>query len=312
MLQTACGAAPGPHGPNAPTDYNVVLVTLDGVRWQEFFGGMDPLLAPNASPEPLFAHFRRRLAPRGALYGNPAANSEMNTSNLANASLAGYTSIFAEVEQGCATNFCAQIAVPTFLDRLRDELQIPREDLAVFATWPKVALAVTGRGDVAEVRVGSDMPPWGHQLMDVTFEMDRGTVAHGFEYLIQHSPRFFYLALLDSDRYGHQGNYPLYAEVLRAYDRLLVKLLDRIDAGGRKTALIITTDHGRGLWDQWTEHGPHTPAAARVWAFVMLPTDAAELALEAPDARAFNHHDVRYTIEALFGLSAPSTGFIRR
>jgi hypothetical protein len=322
LLASACGEGPLARGENAPTDYNVILVTLDGVRWEELFGGMDPMLSPRASPAPLFAEFHRRIAPRGRLYGSPFAHSEMQTATVANASLPGYSSIFAETHQSCLTNFCSRISVPTFLDRLHDELFIPRDELAVFASWPKLSLAVTGRDDVAVVKAGGyDLSGAGEhperELLEEDFEMDRGTVLEGFDYLARRSPRFLYLSLLDSDRFGHQANYDRYVKVLRAYDRLLVKLVARLDAAGaagRKTALIITTDHGRGLWDQWSEHGPQTPASSRVWAFAMLPADATELSLEKPDARVFNHHDVRYSIETLFGLSTADhhTGFIRR
>jgi hypothetical protein len=317
-LAAACGPpSPESYNPNAATDYKVVLVTLDGVRWQEFFNGSDPLLTPNATK--LFPLFWDKLASRGKVYGDPSTGSRLNVATMSNASLPGYTSIFAEVDQGCLTNFCKRVTVPTFLDRLSDELSLPQDQLAVFASWPKLRLAVTGRDEVALVHAGdhdlsNEATHPQRALLEDTLEHDRGTVLHGFQYLADHQPRFFYLSLLDSDRFGHQNNYPRYVEVLGTYDRLLSELADRLDS---KTALIITTDHGRGLWDQWQDHGPQTPSSGRVWAFVMLPPDATELSLTDPKARAFTHHDIRYTIETLFGLSTKSsarfsTGFIER
>jgi len=157
-------------------------------------------------------------------------------------------------------------------------------------------------------------------LIEPSFDFDHGTAVAGVEYLDEHHPRFLHLALLDSDRYGHLNQYQRYVEVLGAYDRVLGELVAFLDASGeygRRTALVVTTDHGRGLWDQWADHGPQIPASANVWAFVMLPRDAAELSPVARDARHFNHHDVRYTIETVFGLSTRSsahfsTGFVTR
>lgn len=321
---TACGPGVDSYLPNQPTGYNVILVTLDGVRWQEFFRDSDPLLAPTVTP--LFPLVRGKLMPRGQAYGNPYAHSEMATTTIANASLPGYMSIFSEKDHGCLNNFCGRIREPTFVDRLHDELDFAPADLTVFASWPKLALAVTGRDDVAQVTAG-DYEGLGdfaahpeHALLEDTLEFDNGTVLEGFRYLSEHNPRFLYLSFLDSDRYAHQNRYDRYLDVLGTYDRLLSTLIDRLDqkgAYGENTALIIATDHGRGNADQWTEHGPHAPASHLVWAYVMLPKAATGLALVDPSSRNFTHHDIRYTIETLLGLSTrsssgASTGFIEK
>ncbi len=321
-LGMACGEPRPQYGENTPTDYNVVLVTFDGVRWQELFAGTDELLS--GEQQALFPTFWSKIAPRGVVYGDPRTGSAMTVSTAANASLPGYTSIYAEVDQGCLTNSCGRITVPTFVDRLKDELSLPQEQLAVFAAWPKLKLAVTGRDDVAVVHAADfdlsaekehPMAP----MLEESLEFDRGPLLDGFKYLKEQHPRFLHLSFLDSDRYGHQANYTRYAQVLATYDRLLGKLVDLLDASGeygQKTALIITTDHGRGQWDQWSEHGPHVPASARVWSFVMLPPGANDFSLEEPTARSFEHHDVRYTVETLFGLSVKrsahhGSGFLR-
>lgn len=316
-----CGETPETWAPNSPKPYNVILVTLDGVRWVEFFAGSDPMLTPNATK--LFPLFHQKLEARGQAYGDPASNSVMTVGNSANASLPGYMSLFAEREQSCLTNYCKRTTVPTFLDRLNDELGFNASDVAVFASWSKVRRAVTGRDDVATIQTGGfdlsgETTHPDRELLDDAFETDRGTVLNGFAYLREVRPRFLYLSFLDSDRRGHQKRYDEYVATLNAYDRLLGALIDRLDAAGdygRKTALVVTTDHGRGVWDQWNEHGPQIPASADVWAFVMLPPDSAEFSLVRRDARTFSHHDVRYTIETLFGLGTRSgcgfsTGFI--
>lgn len=329
LLLAACGETPSEvsNGLDAPTPYNVVLVTLDGVRWQELFGGTDPLLT--AHPAPIFNGFWSAIAPRGQVYGNQRANSRMRVTNIANASLPGYTSIYALRNPGCVTNFCGKVKVPTFVDRLKDELGVPKSGIAVFASWSKMKLAVTSRDDVAVVEIGPGAPhdderdfrhPEGFELpaeKDRVLEFDRLTAPKAFAYLERERPRYLHIAMLDSDRFAHQKRYGKYVETLEAYDRMLVELVTRLDAlgeYGRNTALIITTDHGRGIWGEWGEHGPHVPASARVWAFVMLPPNAAsELTLEASGARDFSHDDIRLTTEALLGLGVPvhaSRGFI--
>jgi len=309
IAAAACGGRTPAPGPNAPTGHSVVLVTLDGVRWQELFLGEDPVLA--REPKPVFERFWAELAPRGQVYGDPARGEEMRVATGTNASLPAYMSIYADEPQGCATNSCGRIGVKTLVDRLRDELGFSREEVQVIAAWDKLKLAVSARDDVAAVQAGEvhaqgEGGPLEQALIAEGYEFDRLPVLAARQ-LLPERPRFFHLALWDSDRYGHQGDYGRYLKVLRAYDRLLVEIAGALD---ENTALVVTTDHGRGPADQWSEHGPHFPGSARAWAFV-LPPRSARFTLEPPAARRFDHHDVRYTIEVLFGLGTPgSTGFV--
>ena len=60
-------AKPAANGATA----NIIIVTLDGMRWQEVFGGFDPMLATEASggvrnPVPPAQRLRRDSPPRKA------------------------------------------------------------------------------------------------------------------------------------------------------------------------------------------------------------------------------------------------------
>src|SRR5262245_4011023 len=72
---SACGVREVTYRPNAPTGHSVVLVTLDGVRWQELFAGQDPLLDREGAP--VFTRFWAELAPLGRVYGDPRVGDEM-------------------------------------------------------------------------------------------------------------------------------------------------------------------------------------------------------------------------------------------
>lgn len=302
LCAAACGAPEPTYRENAPTGFNVVLVTFDGLRWQELFEGADPVLTRDGAP--VFERFWSELAPRGRVYGDPRNGEELRVATASNASLPGYMSIYGETAQGCLTNHCGTITVPTFVDRLHDELQLAPKEVEVQSSWSKLLLAVTSRDDVVSMHLPGAVPLPPGAAVDDAFDFDRGTAVAALDAMSTRKPRFLHLAFLDSDRYAHQGDYARYLSVLRAYDRLLVEISQRLD---EKTALVVTTDHGRGVWDQWSEHGPQVPASARVWAYVKLPVAAAGLTLVEPRARRFDHHDVRYTIETLFGLSTTST-----
>jgi hypothetical protein len=101
----AC-AAPGAVGRGA----SVVLVTIDGVRWQEIFRGADEQLLPRdptnqnarvareAFWRPTVSERRRTLTPflsgtvaaRGQLYGNVDGGGEMRVTNAFKISYPGY------------------------------------------------------------------------------------------------------------------------------------------------------------------------------------------------------------------------------
>jgi len=100
----------------APAERNVILVTIDGVRMQEIFGGMDPVLAnapdadsgiyeadvtkgrywrdtPEARREALMPFFWKTLAPAGMVLGNQAKGSKVTVRNDQWFSYPGYSEI---------------------------------------------------------------------------------------------------------------------------------------------------------------------------------------------------------------------------
>jgi hypothetical protein len=141
---------------------------------------------------------------------------------------------------------------------------------------------------------------------------DRYTWSQAMRYLRLHRPRFLYIGLGDTDEYGHRQEYEKYVEALGENDQRLLQLkelLSSLGDYGRRTAVILTTDHGRGPADQWGWHGtPLFPGANRIFLHLHLPTAGSKtfeaLAVETTAAR---HADLRPTMEQLFGL-APIQG----
>ncbi len=93
---------------------NVVLVTLDGLRWQEVFAGADETLldkeaggvkdlaalqerfwreSPEARREALLPFFWSTLATQGVVFGNPEADSRALVTNGLNFSYPGYSEL---------------------------------------------------------------------------------------------------------------------------------------------------------------------------------------------------------------------------
>ena len=95
-----------------PRTHNVILVTLDGVRTQEIFGGLDETIAehdaqqiysdiatmrvrfgaatPQARREALLPQFWKTLAPKGMVFGNAAHGNHLRSENRVLWSAPGY------------------------------------------------------------------------------------------------------------------------------------------------------------------------------------------------------------------------------
>lgn len=258
---------------------NVVLVTLDGVRWQDILDNKPDAFLRDGDKAPTFPGFWTTLVPQGALW------KHAEISNKAVLSLPAYQSIFAGSRQPCKDNECARVAVETFPERLIRELALPKEKVALFSSWDKLPLAFESVPGTTYTDAGDNgATRW-----------DAVTFPKALAYLKAEKPRFLYISLNDPDHWGHAGDYAKYLESLRQSDAWLVELAAALD---ENTTLIVTTDHGRGvLWD-WKSHGGR-PWAKRIWIYARNP----RAAKKGLTPKGGTHADLRPTIEFLLGLT---------
>jgi hypothetical protein len=306
-LWTSTDDAPQVSSPE--TISNVILVMLDGVRWQE--------IAESREDIATFPRLHSTLSKDAQLFINDSA------SNPFNKSLPAYQSIFAGSVQQCDGNNCGRISTETFPERLVRDLKLNRKKVATLASWNQIACAVESQPMATFVNAGNqpliDGPAdselatndrlqlqkqWASSYYRGVARFDEHTFHHAMSYLRRHRPNFLFLSFVDSDIYGHQHNYQGYAQALRQYDRWLNEIVEKLDTMGEygeKTAVIVTTDHGRGSTAaSWSEHGAAIPESGRIWTYVRLPQNGSFRIVE----RTTNHShvDLRPTIETLFGL----------
>lgn len=347
LLAQSCYTFTTLPGESNPTDLNVIFITWDGVRWQEFFHGTDPLQPEVVRREPLFTRFWSEVAPRGVVYGNREAGHPVaEVSNDVFISLPAYMSMFAGHRMNCLMNDCSRIQSETVIDRMVDELGLTPREVAGFASWRQIALAFTRRDGIMTSNVSvqslddgsddpelaelnrlqaTDLPPWNRGPKNCggiagdepagpdsirpahSARWDRYTWSQATRYLRTHRPRFLYIGLGDTDEYGHRDEYPQYLNAIRENDERLAELVRTLDSMGdygARTAIVLTTDHGRGSVSQWGWHGtPALPGARRVFAYIMPPrSGSARFEVLPAETTAFRHSDLRPTIEALLGV----------
>lgn len=296
---------------------NVILVTIDGVRYEEFFKGVDPVLA-QASTEVFFKTLKGLQKTSGAFILGDQITSVATVSNAANVSLPAYQSILSGATQPCMDNNCGRIGVQTLQEGLVN-MGWPKHEAVTLGSWDKIAYAaeshegatfvnvaredltdpITGLSDPELVKINkaqaADKPPWS----DVRY--DKYTWAHALRYLKVNKPSLLYVSLNDTDEYGHANQYSKYLAALRERDQWisdLIQTLGTMGEYGRNTILLVTTDHGRGKGFQWTGHGSNIENSRYIWFFGHDLSGKNRLA-RLETVTHFEHNDIRPLIESL-------------
>ncbi|MCF2947883.1 alkaline phosphatase family protein [Paraglaciecola aquimarina] len=272
---------------------NLVIVSIDGLRWQEVFRGYQDdvlnLADFKKQKEQLTVEFggetkqikRSKLMPflwdsiakNGILLGNRDLNSNMSLTNDMWFSYPGYN----ELLTGKADpNIDSNKAIPnpnvTILEWLNQQPSYQGK-VAAFGSWD-VFPAIINRGRSGlPINAGfesanwpnlSEKAKWLNQLQKQipspwhNVRLDAFTSGFAFEYIDAHLPKVIYLALGETDDYAHQGNYPEYLKGARRSDQIIENLwqqLQQIPQYKNNTNLVITVDHGRGEnAETWQHH----------------------------------------------------------
>jgi hypothetical protein len=296
----------------APRDGRVVLVTIDGARWQDVFEGSDPSLGggPSRPPAELMPRALHLAATRGVVLGASLEGcGTVHTAGATNVSLPGYIEIFTGHASRCLDNACEPVAESVLDEAARAGLA----GVASIGSWDVLARAVSGGAPGVLVSSGRSWPDTsiaGGRLAELValgqradpypgygdYRPDVATAAIALEYYRVARPALFHIGLGDTDEYGHRNDYGAYLTALDRADTLigdLADLLDTMGEEGRRTTVIVTPDHGRNA--DFRDHGVFHPESSRtfVLAFgggiaersVACPTGDLTLADLAPTVR---------------------------
>jgi hypothetical protein len=290
---------------------NVLVVTLDGFRSRELFGGADESLmdaklggvrdlpglkerywrdTPTARREVLMPFFWGTVAKKGQVFGNPAKKSPARVTNGMNFSYPGYNELFCGFADPAINSnnkkdnanlsvleflagrpgFAGRVEAVCTWDVFPFIFRSKRNGLPVHSGWePIKGVKLTDHEQALNDAMALAPRIWPDNAFDVfTMEAAKSAIA-------RRKPRVLYLGLGETDEWGHGRRYDLYLDSARNADRFLAELWDRLQADPQykdKTALVLTTDHGRGLTrTDWTDHGKTTPGAEFIWIAVMGP-----------------------------------------
>lgn len=271
---------------------NVVLITLDGLRWQELFRGLDKRLAEHEEysaqsellltefwhddsqrrAEKLFPFLHGKVFREGSYVGDRDSYSCAAVRNSWYFSYPGYSEILSGVVNP-AINSNAKIPNPekTFLELL-EENPVFKGRTAAFASWDVFpSIFNTERSGIhvnaftAEPQPANDEERFLNSLyIDIptpwpTVRNDAFTHRYALSYLKREQPKVLYISYGETDDFAHDGKYDQYILAAHRTDRFIEEVwstLQSLPEYRNKTALFVTTDHGRGEdpIETWQHH----------------------------------------------------------
>jgi hypothetical protein len=319
---------------------NVILVTLDGLRWQELFNGADSAFMKQQNQikdkkvkekywrddmkerrKALMPFFWTTIAGQGQLYGNRTLGCNVDVTNNQLFSYPGYN----EILTGKADNERIHSNDKIYNPNTNVLEFINAQDgyngkVAAFTSWDVFPYIINDKRSGVFVSTGayevqgkdltekektlnqmiSALP---NPLEDV--RLDAFTFYYGMEYMKKNKPSVMYFAFDETDDFAHGGEYAAYLNSANYTDRFISELWNYLQTDSQykdKTTLIISVDHGRGTnAEDWKHHGQKISEASQIWMAVLGP-DSKPLG-EVKGERQLYQNQIAKTIAAFLGLN---------
>lgn len=287
---------------------NIVIVTLDGLRWQEVFGGADSVLLksknytkdsstshkmfwdtnPEKRRKMLFPFLWNNVCINGQLYGNRWFGNNVNNANPYWFSYPGYNEIFTGYpDKNVNSNDKIYNANTNVLEFINNQKNF-KNKVAAFTTWDVFPYILNNKRSGIYVNADVDTLKFKNQSIQLINDMqflttqpinvrpDIFTYFAAREYFKEYKPRVLYIAFDETDDFAHAGEYDQYLKSAHAEDAMIEDLWNIIQSSEHyknKTTLLITCDHGRGdkLKENWRHHGSKIEDAGQIWIAAIGP-----------------------------------------
>jgi Type I phosphodiesterase / nucleotide pyrophosphatase len=323
---------------------HVILITLDGFRWQELFQGADSSILFNdveyikdktvrkdfwdsseeTRRQKLMPFFWTTIVEHGQLYGNRVYNNHVNCANPHWFSYPGYSELLVGfVDRRIRSNDTIVNPNSTVLEFIASHPQF-RDSVAVFSTWDAMPYIVRASENDIFTNCGRSYAT-GESLTDRELQLnelqryiknpygsryDAFTFQYAHEYLKRRRPRVMFISLDETDEHGHGGRYDQYLRSANKADAMIRQLWEWLQTDAQyanKTTLIITTDHGRGKGAKraWKNHGRLSAGSSQMWFAVIGPDTPALGEMKQPGQ--YFQKQIAKTIADFLGLDYVNT-----
>ena len=286
---------------------NIIIITTDGFRWQEVFKGMDSAIGNNSKfnqgdSSYIFEKYwsnnenerRKKLMPffwntvvnHGQIYGNRKLDNKVNNANPHWFSYPGYS----EIMTGFADSTIDSNEFPpnphvTVLEFLNQQSKF-KNKVAAFGAWDAFDRILNQQRSGIPVfsafdTIGGKHPTPNEKLINTMMQdsyrpfgnaecLDVFTHYAALEYLKTKKPKVLYISYGETDEWAHHGYYRSYLEAAHLVDKWIKEIWTYVQSDPQyknKTAIFITTDHGRGdiNKEEWRDHGSGVADAYQIW-----------------------------------------------
>jgi hypothetical protein len=295
----------------ATGDARLILVTIDGLRWEELFRGADEKFISReaggvrdtevlksrfwddeieARREKLLPFVWGKMARRGQLWGNHDAGCQVRVTNGRNFSYPGYHELLVGfADERINSNAKRHNPNITALEWLHRQPEFAGS-VQAYCSWDVFPYILNSPRSGIPVNAGWQLlpeldPRFGIPLLNEvatnlphvwdSVRYDIFTIRGALQSLHAERPRILYVALGETDDWAHEGRYDLYLEAAHRNDQYLQQLWrfvqDDPDYRGR-TTLLVTTDHGRGDTPTgWKSHSATIPGSEFIWIACLGP-----------------------------------------
>jgi len=313
---------------------NLILITADGLRWQELFGGLDsalplkeslPIRQQLTKPTPeerrttLLPFFWGKLATSGVVLGNVKKNSSVQVTNGIRVSYPGYSEILTGRSQDEVVRGNDRIQNPsqTVLEFLREKLKLQQKQVALFSSWDTFKWIGESKPGSIFINAGyqsADDSPRMRELSRMQSEAltpwdatrhDYVTLNLALDHMKREKPRVTYIALGETDDWAHDRRYDRVLWAIQYFDQALQRIFDFVEHTPEykdKALVVITSDHGRGSTaEDWHGHGSKVVGAEQIWLGIFGPGVPAKGEISGSEP-AFQR-DIAPTILTLMGIN---------
>ncbi len=319
-------------------DARVIIITIDGLRWQEVFSGAEENLITDTKQvrenekyrktywrstaeerrEALMPFVWNTIAKKGTLIGNRNKNSMMQLANKTNISFPGYCEMMTGmVDESITSNDPVNNPHRNVMEAANEDPRY-KGRVMMYGSWKSTRFAIHNEpaGIPASVsyepnvtkkqtprlklvdRMMAGMP---HYWSSEHF--DAFTFAYATETLLADHPKVMWISFGDCDEWAHSRKYDLYldgANYTDAFIRDIYELCESDKFYRGKTTYIITCDHGRGFGNEWSSHGSGTKGSEATW--VRLLGKGVEAKGETSECGPFYTKQIAATIASALGI----------
>ncbi len=326
-------------------DARLVIITIDGLRWQEVFAGAEEALMSDSKQvrdtgelrknywrataeerrEVLMPFVWNTIARQGTVIGNRNKGSVMQVANKTNISYPGYSEMMTGmVDEAITGNDPVNNPHRNVLEAANEDKRYSGK-VVMYGSWQSTRFAIHNEPAGIPACVAYEAPIAKKQTPRLKLaermlagmphywrseHFDAFTYAYALETLMNDHPKVMWISFGDTDEWAHSRKYDLYLDAAHYTDAFIRDLYEACESDkfyrGR-TTYLITCDHGRGFGNEWGNHGGSTKGSEATW--FMAWGKGVQALGEAHDNGPFYTKQFAATIAKVLGIDfVPESG----